>query len=90
MKIIAKSNKKNRNRFIREERDFYTAYEAASDQGLTINCLNKLKNFRGFICDLDTEKHLLELDHNLRGKCHFELKKIYQKTDHILKKYDDS
>jgi len=88
LKVIAKSNDKNKKKFVSKERDFDTAFHSAIDQGCINNCLKKLEAFRSFIKDLDTEKTLLNQDQNILNKCKYEIKKIKKRIDKIHEKLE--
>ncbi len=83
LKVIARSNLRNRKKFVTGERNFEQAYEAAANQGVGSNCFDKLHSFRKFICDLDTEKKLAKYEKCIQGKCHYELKKIQSRAAHL-------
>jgi hypothetical protein len=86
LKLIAKSNVKNKKKFVCGERDFETAYNSASEQGFGYDCFKKLNTFRLYICDLDTEKALVEQVENIQKKCLFEIKKIHHRLDKLHKR----
>jgi hypothetical protein len=86
LKVIARSNHKNVKKFAEGERDFDTALSSASDQGLLLDCFKKIHAFKNFICDLDTEKTLLDLDTTQQDKCLYEIKKIAKKVESLQKK----
>jgi hypothetical protein len=89
LKVIAKSKVQNIRKFVKGERDFETAFESASDQGLSSQCYNKLYAFRNYICDLDTEKAILDLEAGILDKCLFEIKKIHKRTENLQKKLNE-
>jgi acetolactate synthase small subunit len=86
LKVVAMAKEKILKRFVEGEKTLYQSYDSASDQGTNDSCFKKLHAFRGWIVDKDTEETIMELHKELKEKCIFELKKIDQHAEILVKK----
>lgn len=71
--------------FIEKPKSFDTCYEKAIEQSEDTALYRILNKFRVKIGDLDTKKSLHIMSEGRRQKCKFELKKIKQSVDRLLK-----
>ena len=90
LKVILSSGKKIVNRFLNCERDFSDCYEAAVSSGNNDGHYKRFHNFRIWLVDSEVQKDILSLDTKIADKCRFELNKIRNSIDHLLKKLPQS
>ena len=90
IKKIAEAGGKTAKNFANGEVNFKTSITRAVSGGRTDSSFKKLNTFRNWIHRIDTKKELLGLDKNdsLRGKCHYELKKILPRIEMLFNKLD--
>jgi len=71
--------------FIDKPKSLNVCYEKAVEQSEDTALYRTLYKFRTKIGDLDTKKSLKKMSEGRRNKCRFELKKIKQSVDRLLK-----
>ncbi len=90
LKVIAAAKPKTVSQFINGQKNFEEAFQSANDQGVNDVCLRKLHAFRNWIVESDTEENIAELKREVKERCLFELRKILQRTTHLIKRFQDS
>ena len=71
--------------FVSEEGNFEQCYERAIARGADNVWYKRLKKFRGQVADDETQSDLLDMADSHRKKCIFELKKINQAVETLLR-----
>ena len=71
--------------FIEKPKSLETCYHKATEISDDVNLYRTLNKFRIKIGDLDTKRALVNMREVRQKKCVFELKKIKQSTDKLLK-----
>ena len=72
------------NKFVKETVPFEKAYNASVSAGGENVNLNQIKRFRNLICKPETESHLLDSDTRAKKAVIYELRKIGDRTKHLL------
>lgn len=86
LKIIAKASGSILNDFLEKEGSFNRSYERASARGYDNEWYNRLHKFREFLLSDDARSDFSEMEDGHRKKCVYELKKINEAIEKILKR----
>jgi hypothetical protein len=81
---ICRAGGRTLNTFIGTKGSLEKCFERAVSRGATNEWVNRLKKFRGLVCDPDTKDDFQEMSEDHLKKCVYELKKIHLAIDRIL------
>uniref|UniRef100_M4C609 Uncharacterized protein n=1 Tax=Hyaloperonospora arabidopsidis (strain Emoy2) TaxID=559515 RepID=M4C609_HYAAE len=87
---ICDAGGKTLHKFAHKQMDFEDSLQAAEHRGVGDQAFQRLKKFRDWIVDINTETDLSELNGDAKKRCIFELEKIRKKTDSIIIKLTKS
>ena len=76
-------------KLITDELSFEECFEEAENSGVTNNIYQKLAAFRAKIADPDTKQSIKKMSGEQKKKCKYELKKIKDSLEIILKEIDE-
>lgn len=86
LKVFLSSRSANIKKFIEGERSFEGSFESAANSGYGDHGYKRLHKFRNWIVDPDAQKRIIDTDGEAKNKCKFELTKIRDASNKILKR----
>ncbi len=86
LKKICEVGGKTLHKFASKAVDFEDSLQSAADRGAGDHAFQRLKKFRDWIVEEESEQDLLELAGDAKKRCIFELEKIKKRTESLLLK----
>lgn len=83
---ICEAGGKTLHKFANKQIDFEESVQSAEDKGAGDYALQRLRKFKDWIIDSNTEQDILDVSGDAKNRCVFELEKIKKRADALLAK----